>query len=68
MYAGVEGGLYKSTDGGATWGKLPFPGERPVALAVSPSQPARLLVVSVSGQRGLVFRSDDGGQHWDGSK
>jgi photosystem II stability/assembly factor-like uncharacterized protein len=68
LYAAGDGGLARSTDGGATWNTLPFPGANPVALAVSPARPERILVVAVAGKRGLVFRSDDGGQHWDGSK
>lgn len=64
IYAGLDGGLYKSADGGATWRKLPFPGANAVALALSPARPNVLLAISVKDRRGLVFRSDDGGASW----
>lgn len=64
VYAGVEGGLHKSMDGGDTWSRLAFPGDTPVALAVSPAQPGRVLAISVKARQGLVYRSDDGGQSW----
>ncbi len=64
VYAGLDGGLYKSTDGGASWRKLPFPGDNAVALAVSPVRPNVLLAISVKDRRGLVFRSEDGGATW----
>ncbi len=64
IYAGVEGGVYKSIDGGLTWGALPFPGENAVALAVSPARPDRVLAIGVQDRQGLVYRSDDGGRSW----
>lgn len=64
IYAGGDGGLYKSVDGGASWSKLPFPGDNAVALTVSPAQPNVILAISVRGQQGLVYRSEDGGQSW----
>lgn len=64
VYVGVAGGLSKSTDGGASWASLPFPGDSPVALAVSPTQPGRLLAISAKERQGLVYRSDDGGLSW----
>jgi photosystem II stability/assembly factor-like uncharacterized protein len=64
VYAGTEGGLYKTTDGAATWSKLPFPGNIAVALAVSPAQPKRVLAIKFHDGKGEVFRSDDGGQTW----
>jgi len=64
IYAGGDGGLYKSADSGATWSKLPFPATNVVTLAISPAQPNVVLAVSVQGQQGLVYRSEDGGQSW----
>ena len=64
IYAGGEDGLHKSMDRGATWKKLPFPGDNATALAISPLQPNVVLAISVQGQRGLVYRSEDGGQTW----
>jgi photosystem II stability/assembly factor-like uncharacterized protein len=64
VYAGGDGGLFQSTDGGITWSKLPFPGDNVVALAASPAQPKLVLAITVKGQQGLVYRSEDGGQSW----
>lgn len=64
VYAGTDEGLYKSTDGAATWVKLPFPGSNAATLAVSPAQPGRVLVITVKDRQGLVHRSDDGGATW----
>ncbi len=68
IYAGVDGGLYKSVDAGASWSKLAFPGDNAIALTVSPSQPNVILAISVQGQQGLVYRSEDGGQSWGASQ
>jgi photosystem II stability/assembly factor-like uncharacterized protein len=64
VYAGGDGGLFQSTDGGITWSTLPFPGDNVVALAASPAQPKLVLAITVKGQQGLVYRSEDGGQSW----
>lgn len=66
VYAGGEGGLYKSKDGGASWKKLPFPGTSVVALAVSPAKPNVVVAIWDQGREGLVFRSEDGGATWGG--
>jgi photosystem II stability/assembly factor-like uncharacterized protein len=64
VYAGTDAGLFKATDGGASWTKLPYPGETVLALAVSPAQPQRVLAISPAVRQGLLYRSDDGGQSW----
>ena len=64
VYAGGEGGLFKSTDGGTTWRKLPFPGGNAVTIAVHPTQPNIVLAISEQGQQGLVYGSIDGGETW----
>lgn len=63
VYAAGEG-FYKTTDGGGTWTKVAFPIDNVVAVAVSPARPARVLAIGVRDQRGLVYRSDDGGHTW----
>lgn len=64
IFAGGTSGLYKSTDGGNSWTRLDFPGNNIAALAISPAQPGRLLVINVAGGKGEVYRSEDGGMTW----
>ena len=75
VYAGVEdAGLFKSTDGGATWNELPAlratkgalwqPGAGGMCLhtiILDPRNPQRIFVaISAAG----AFRTDDGGATW----
>ena len=75
VFAGVEdAGLFKSTDGGATWAELPAlratkgalwqPGAGGMCLhtiILDPQNPQRIFVaISAAG----AFRSDDGGASW----
>jgi photosystem II stability/assembly factor-like uncharacterized protein len=64
IYAGGDSGLYKSADGGTTWSKLLFPAANVTTVAISSAPPNVLLAVSVSGQQGLIYRSNDSGQNW----
>jgi photosystem II stability/assembly factor-like uncharacterized protein len=65
----MEGGVYKSTDGGDTWTELtnglPQMTGR-IGVSVSPVRPQRVyaLVEAWRGEAGL-YRSDDGGATWD---
>ena len=55
--------LFRSPDGGQTWGRLgaPFPGDSQVrALAVDPSRPS----VVYAGSNYGIFRSNDAGATW----
>ena len=68
LFAGVhrsyntEGGLYKSTDSGATWTIIPALKDQSVrALAQSPSDPSILVVGTLDG----VYRTRDSGQTWE---
>ncbi|MGD8379631.1 MAG: hypothetical protein PVI37_01615 [Gammaproteobacteria bacterium] len=69
--AGPGSGIYKSTDGGATWTKvagkgLPAGSLGRVGLAVARGSEARRIyatVVAASGRSGF-YRSDDGGATW----
>ncbi len=61
-FAATAGGLYRSSDGGASW-KLAghgLPVEEVTAVAVAPSDPKTVYASSLSG----VFRSVDGGFSW----
>ncbi|HEX3465929.1 MAG TPA: hypothetical protein VHS78_17915 [Candidatus Elarobacter sp.] len=65
---GPGSGLYKSTDGGATWTQLHgngFPSESlgKIGLAVAPSDPNRVYAI-VDAKAGGLYRSDDAGASW----
>lgn len=67
LYAGMwsvnaeAGGIYKSTDGGASWKELEGMRDQSVrALAMAPGSPKVLVAGSLQG----VFRTDDAGATW----
>ncbi|HEY0553718.1 MAG TPA: glycosyl hydrolase, partial [Thermoanaerobaculia bacterium] len=67
---GPEGGIQKSTDGGATWkklaGGLPRGDVGRIGLAVAPSKPDTVYaLVEAAGKTGGFFRSTDGGGNWE---
>jgi photosystem II stability/assembly factor-like uncharacterized protein len=60
------GGVFKSTDGGDTWQRLPGqPGSRRMfyGLVVDPTDPQRLFW-GASAENGGLWRTDDEGQSW----
>lgn len=76
---GDDGGLYKSTDGGATWTKLSgglpartgrigfdiFPGSSKVLIAaVQSDEGGTMSIRDDRSKAGGVFRSEDGGETW----
>jgi photosystem II stability/assembly factor-like uncharacterized protein len=66
-WSGTGGGLFKSTDGGATWKQLTdgLPeGVNQVNLAISPSSTQRLYATVASGTGVGFYRSDDSGESW----
>lgn len=72
VISGGEGsGLYKTTDGGATWNKIHkgLPKEKgKMAIAVSPANPNKVyaLIESDSNQdKGGLFVSNDAGKSWN---
>lgn len=61
------GGVFKSTDGGKTFAQLPGqPGSRRMffGLAVDPTNSKRIYW-SGCGDKGGLYRSDDGGESWE---
>ena len=75
VWAGTDGGIFKSTDGGTTWKPLTngLPHVIQANLAISPADHRRLYATvafadqpGTSGNRGTtgIFRSDDAGQTW----
>jgi len=72
VYAGTEGGLHKSTDGGEHWTLLPNTGRKELritaernvsvrSIAVDPKNGANLYAASPGGK---IYKSTDGGQTW----
>jgi photosystem II stability/assembly factor-like uncharacterized protein len=65
----MEGGIYRSKDGGDTWQKLsaglPQGLFGKAGLAVSPANPNRVWAIIEAGDdQGGVYRSDNGGDSW----
>src|SRR6185503_12793822 len=67
-WSGMNGGLFKSTDGGMTWTQMKqgLPdGVINAELAIAPSNPRRLYVTLEAGAGGTgLYRSDDAGATW----
>jgi photosystem II stability/assembly factor-like uncharacterized protein len=68
---GPSGGIWKSTDGGDSWSRLtghglPGPPIGKVGLAIAPSSPniCYALIETGSPNRGVLWRSEDGGENW----
>jgi photosystem II stability/assembly factor-like uncharacterized protein len=65
---GPGSGLYKSTDGGATWKELtdglPSGDKGRVTVAVAPSRPNRIYAV-IEAKDTWLYRSDDTGASWE---
>ncbi|MGK7313070.1 MAG: WD40/YVTN/BNR-like repeat-containing protein, partial [Candidatus Longimicrobiales bacterium M2_2A_002] len=67
---GPGSGLYRTTDGGATWESLKDAPGLPdgvwgkVGVSVSPVDPQRVFAI-IEAEQGGVFRSDDGGDTWE---
>ncbi len=68
---GPGSGIYKSTDGGASWSEIGQDNskglpEKPygrIALAVAPSKPD-VVYAMIESKSSALYRSDDGGRNW----
>ena len=65
---GERDGLYKSVDGGVTWKRIEGNGFAEgttgrIGVAVAPNDPKRVYAL-VESESGLLWRSDDAGDHW----
>jgi photosystem II stability/assembly factor-like uncharacterized protein len=69
-FSGPNSGLYKSTDGGATWHKLtqglpgPAQGLGLTGVGVAPGNSNRIYAVINAVEGGGIYRSDDAGAQW----
>ena len=71
-FSGPNSGLFKSTDGGATWSQLTggLPtyqngGLGRIGIGIAPSDPRRMYaMVEAAPEAGGVYRSDDAGATW----
>jgi photosystem II stability/assembly factor-like uncharacterized protein len=67
-YAGPDGGLFKSTDGGETWKQLSkgLPqGLQQIYVAIAPADTNRLYATTAAAHGALgIYRSDDAGENW----
>ena len=65
---GLDGGVYRSTDGGDTWtklaGGLPTGLVGKVGITISPANPDRIWALIEAEPLGGLYRSDDGGTSW----
>ena len=66
---GPEGGIFKSSNGGASWTKLtnglPTVDIGRIGLAISPEKPDVIYAqVTAAGKEGGLFRSEDSGETW----
>jgi len=66
IYAGTDIGLCVSRDTGGTWEQVeaPFKGQTVWKVAVDPQDAQRLFVGTGAPSRAVLWRTEDGGRHW----
>jgi photosystem II stability/assembly factor-like uncharacterized protein len=67
--SGPGSGLYKSSDGGATWNQItgngfPSEGLGRIGIAIAPGNNGNRIYAFVDAREGGIYRSDDAGQNW----
>jgi photosystem II stability/assembly factor-like uncharacterized protein len=67
-WAGTNGGIFKSIDGGTTWRQLtrglPAEGVVQADIAIAPSDGSRIYATVANPQTVRIYRSDDAGENW----
>ncbi|MBI3400385.1 MAG: glycoside hydrolase [Acidobacteria bacterium] len=67
-WAGTNGGIFKSTNGGTTWRQLtsglPAEGVVQADIAVAPSDGNRIYATVANPTTVRIYRSDDAGENW----
>ena len=70
-FNGPGSGLYKSTDGGATWRQLArglptsADGLGRIGMGIAPGDPSRMYALVDAPKLGGLYRSDDAGESWE---
>jgi photosystem II stability/assembly factor-like uncharacterized protein len=64
VWAGNSAGVFRSTDGGATWSNVTGNFAEVSHLVVHPSKPDTAWLFSASADATRVYRTDDGGATW----
>ncbi len=62
MYVAMDGRLFGSADAGVTWKPLGKNLKDLAAVTVNPKKPGEIYTVTA---RGVIFRTVDGGIHWN---
>jgi photosystem II stability/assembly factor-like uncharacterized protein len=69
LSGGAGSGVYRSRDGGTSWEKLekglPRPPVGKIDVAIAPTNGKRVYALIQTANQGSLWRSDDGGDHWE---
>ncbi len=65
LYAGSDGGLFVSRDGGGSWAAARDVRSRTGAVAIDPSSPSTVFAIAERPLGSALFRTRDGGDTWE---